>query len=383
MQFQKSLFRLIRPVLHRFPSVKNVLVALDTALTRERHEWAQQFPVLIKPEPRLLHVAITAACNLRCIGCRYGRDFMPGKSLSLPMVVTLLEDAKQAGFHTVRLYGGEPLLHKDLPEMVRVASRLGVSPYITTNAILLGEKIDTLFDAGLRTATIGFYGDDRTYDPYVQRSGAYSKLERSIARVRDRYGKDMRLQINFLLSRLSCNLESLRAALSFAERYETTIQIDIVHYSLPYFSEGPDRELQFVPSDDGALYSIVQELLEFRHRRPDLYREPESGIRSIPDWALKGPKMRIPCNAYRMIWVGADGTVQLCYVTFRLGNLHEKRLRDMMFTPEHNRAARDGFALNCPNCHCQRYERIETNKTAHRLYSIDHHHHLSRLHGGP
>ena len=85
--------------------------------------------------------------------------------------------------------------------------------------------------------------------------------------------------------------------------------------------------------------------------------------------------MRIPCNAYRMIWVGADGTVQLCYVTFRLGNLHEKRLRDMMFTPEHKKAARDGFALNCPNCHCQRYERIETNKTAHRLYSIDHHHH--------
>jgi hypothetical protein len=35
MQFRSSLFRLIRPVLHRFPSVKNVLVALDTALTRD------------------------------------------------------------------------------------------------------------------------------------------------------------------------------------------------------------------------------------------------------------------------------------------------------------------------------------------------------------
>jgi MoaA/NifB/PqqE/SkfB family radical SAM enzyme len=371
MHLQSQLLRLIRPALRRFPSVKNGLVSLDLALTRQRHEWAKQFPVLIKPEPRLLQVAITANCNLRCLGCRYGRDFMPGKSLPLPIVVTLLEDAKEAGFLTVRLYGGEPLLHRDLPEMVRVACRVGLMPCITTNAILLGEKIDTLFDAGLRTATIGFYGDEHTYDPYVQRSGAYSKVERSIAKVRDRYGKDVRLQINFLLSRLSCNLESLRTALRFAERYETNLQVDIVHYSLPYFTEGPDRELQFVPSDEAGLYSVVQELLEFRQRRPELYTEPDAGIRSIPDWALKGPAMRIPCNAYRMIWVGADGTVQLCYVTFKLGNLHEKRLRDMMFTAEHRQAARDGFALNCPNCHCQRYERIETDKTARRLYSIN------------
>jgi cyclic pyranopterin phosphate synthase len=113
----------------------------------------------------------------------------------------------------------------------------------------------------------------------------------------------------------------------------------------------------------------VQELLDFQQRRPDLYTEPAASIRSIPDWALKGPGMRVPCTAYRMIWVGADGTVQLCYVTFKLGNLYQQRLRDMLFTPDHNRAARDAFALNCPNCHCQRYERIQTDKASLKLYS--------------
>jgi cyclic pyranopterin phosphate synthase len=294
---------------------------------------------------------------------------MPGKSLSLSLVVTLLEDAKEAGFQTVRLYGGEPLLHKDLPEMVRIACRLGLNPVITTNAILLGEKIDILYEAGLRTATVGFYGDGQTYDSYAQRSGSFVRLERSLVRVRERYGKDMRLQINFLLCRPSCNLESVRAALRFAERLETTIQVDLVHYSLPYFTEGPDRELQFTTSDRAPLDSVVQELLDFQQRRPDLYTEPAASIRSIPDWALKGPGMRVPCTAYRMIWVGADGTVQLCYVTFKLGNLHQQRLRDMLFTPDHNQAARDAFALNCPNCHCQRYERIQTDKASLKLYS--------------
>jgi cyclic pyranopterin phosphate synthase len=60
----------------------------------------------------------------------------------------------------------------------------------------------------------------------------------------------------------------------------------------------------------------------------------------------------VPCDRNKLIWIGADGTVQLCYVTFKLGNLHEKRLRDMLFTREHVAAARDAFALKCPNCHC-------------------------------
>jgi cyclic pyranopterin phosphate synthase len=42
----------------------------------------------------------------------------------------------------------------------------------------------------------------------------------------------------------------------------------------------------------------------------------------------------------------------MCYVTFKLGNLHEQRLKDMMFSPAHLQAARDAFALKCPNCHC-------------------------------
>lgn len=369
MAFKSSLFRMVRPALGKFPGIKAQLREADYALTRERNHWAKTFPQLIKPEPRLLQIAITAHCNLRCAGCRYGRDFMPGKSLPLETVTDVLQDAKVLGFHTVRLYGGEPLLHKDLPKMVEVACDVGVNPVITTNAILLGKQIDTLFAAGLRTASIGYYGDGEFFDSYVQHPNAFRRFEESIATVRERYGEAMRMQINFLLSPLSCNPQVLLPALAFSEKYKLQVQIDIAHYSLPYFSDGPDRVMLFTEKDRAGLQWSVEQLLEFRQRRPDLYSEPLASIRSIPDWALKGPAMRVPCNAFRMIWVGADGTVQLCYVTFKLGNVYEKRLRDMLFTPEHYQYSRDAFALNCPNCHCQRYERIETDKEFRRIYS--------------
>ncbi len=369
MDAATQILRWIRPALRRFPGVKARLASLDVVVTREKHELAQHFPSVIRPQLRLMHIAITAACNLRCIGCRYGRDFMPGKSLPMSIIRPLLEDASEAGVRTVRLYGGEPLLHKDLPEIIRMAKRLRLNPYITTNAILLGEKIDVLFEAGLRTATVGFYGDGETYDGYVNRPGSFDRLDRSIATVRQRYGKEVKLQINFLLCRPSCSRDSVRLALRFAEKYDTKLQVDLVHYSLPYFTEGPDHELQFTPGDSDRLESVVEELLDFRRRRPDLYTEAEASIRSIPDWALKGPAMRVPCTAYRILWVGADGTVQLCYVTFKLGDLNRQRLRDMLFTKEHKQAARDAFALNCPNCHCQRFERIETHKASLQMYA--------------
>jgi cyclic pyranopterin phosphate synthase len=294
---------------------------------------------------------------------------MAGEQLPLNLVEDLLHDAKDAGFQTVRLYGGEPLLHRDLPQMVRTACRVGLVPFITTNGLLLGDKIDELYEAGLRILTMGFYGTNSAYERYVQRRGTYVKLESSVARVRERHGMNVNMQINFLLSKLSCNLRSLHEALRFAERYKTRFQVDIVHYSLPYFTEGTERELQFTPADKGSLEEIVQELLKFKESYPELYSESTQSIRSIPDWALKGADMRVPCTAHRMIWVGADGTVQLCYVTFKLGNLHQTRLRDLLFTSDHKNACRDAFALKCPNCHCERDDRIRADAASQRRYS--------------
>jgi molybdenum cofactor biosynthesis enzyme MoaA len=43
---------------------------------------------------------------------------MRGHSLPWPIVKDLLDDAKKLGIWNIRLYGGEPLLHQDLPRIV-------------------------------------------------------------------------------------------------------------------------------------------------------------------------------------------------------------------------------------------------------------------------
>ena len=354
--------------IRRFPRLRDAGVASEDFLHRQKHAIAQVLPGVIRPNPYKLMIAVTARCNARCLGCNYGRGFMPGHQLAWPMVRDLLEDAKDAGFRSIRLYGGEPLLHPDLPRMVEHCRKLGLRPYVTTNGVMLRRRIKDLFDAGLRDITVGFYGVGPAYDAYVQAPGLFARVEDGIAAVRDHCGEAVDLQMNWLLMQPTCSPEALRDAWAFAGRYGMGMRVDLIHYSLPYFSEGPDRCLQFTEADRPAIGRVVAELLRLKAAHPDRLHHTVEGLRSIPDWLLKQAAMRVPCTAYDMIWVGADGTVQLCYVTFRLGNLHEARLRDLLFTTAHGGAARDAFRLNCPNCHCSSNERIMRHGASRRLY---------------
>jgi MoaA/NifB/PqqE/SkfB family radical SAM enzyme len=348
-----------RAFINAHPAATSAARAVKKELEFLLHSTALLFPSIIEPDPTEIFLTLTANCNLRCLGCRYGRDFMPGSQLPYEVVEGVLDDCKAMNLRNIRFYGGEPLLHPDLPRMVEHAHRLGLHSLLTTNGVLLEKKFDELYAAGLRRIAVGIYGTEESYAPYVQRRNPYGQIVRGIAHAREHGGKDLIMALGWLLMRPTCNLESLHEVWKLAEEFKAPIGVSLIHYSLPYFSEGPDGELQFGPDDRPMIEEVVAELLRLKKLRPNLIQQSESAIRSIPDWLMRKAEMKIPCDRYKLIWVGADGTVQLCYVTFKLGNLHEKRLADILFTPEHRQAARDAFQLKCPNCHCGYHTRIE------------------------
>lgn len=341
----------------------------DLRAARARHSLAHWAPSVITPRPRQLTIAITAYCNLRCQGCRYGRDFMPGEQLSLATIRDVLDDAAEAGIQRVRYYGGEPLLHPDLPAMVRRACELGLTPYVTSNGTHLGLKIKGLFEAGLRLVTIGFYGIGQEYDAYTQRDGHFERLDRSLSRVRELYGKAVDLQLNFVLMRETCNLGALERAWHFAKKHEMYFHLDLVMYSAPFFVQGFDNNLQLRPEDRSRAEQVTVAMLALKRAEPHRFLHSVEFLRSVPDWLTKGPAMRVPCDSYELLWIGADGSLQLCDVALPLGNVKERRLREFLFTAEHRKAARDGFKLNCPNCTCKVESRIQRDAASIRRYS--------------
>lgn len=105
-----------------------------------------------------LRISVTDRCNLRCSYCM-AEDvvFMDkGQLLSFEEIVHFTRVAVTLGIDKVRLTGGEPLMRRDLSELVRMLAKIdGIRDLgITTNGVLLAPMAQTLFDAGLRRINI-------------------------------------------------------------------------------------------------------------------------------------------------------------------------------------------------------------------------------------
>lgn len=108
---------------------------------------------------RSLRVSVTDRCNLRCQYCMPEPDYawLPRENLlTFEEIGTLIDVFTGLGVDRVRLTGGEPLLRRDLPDLIgRLASRPAVRDLaLTTNGVLLAGQARALRAAGLHRITV-------------------------------------------------------------------------------------------------------------------------------------------------------------------------------------------------------------------------------------
>lgn len=122
---------------------------------------------------RDLRISVTDRCNFRCNYCMpkevFDKDYpyLPhGALLSFEEITRLARLFLAHGVRKIRLTGGEPLLRKNLEELVAQLAQLrtvdGVAPdlTLTTNGSLLARKAKALKDAGLNRVTVSLDGLD-------------------------------------------------------------------------------------------------------------------------------------------------------------------------------------------------------------------------------
>jgi cyclic pyranopterin phosphate synthase len=108
---------------------------------------------------RDLRVSLTDRCSLRCTYCMPAdfSDWIANeKLLSTEELVTVIGLCVDAGITQVRLTGGEPLLRRDIADIIRRINELPKAPRIslTTNALRLAEVAQDLKDAGLQRVNV-------------------------------------------------------------------------------------------------------------------------------------------------------------------------------------------------------------------------------------
>jgi GTP 3',8-cyclase len=118
-----------------------------------------------------LRVSVTDRCNLRCRYCMprevFGPDhaFLPrSELLTFEEITRVVRTAVSVGVTKIRLTGGEPLLRKELPDLVaQLAAIEGIADLaLTTNGLLLPQHAVALADAGLHRVTVSLDAIDET-----------------------------------------------------------------------------------------------------------------------------------------------------------------------------------------------------------------------------
>ncbi|HET8742543.1 MAG TPA: GTP 3',8-cyclase MoaA [Gaiella sp.] len=121
---------------------------------------------------RDLRISVTDRCNFRCMYCMpksvFGHDyrFMDRKELlSFEELERVARVFAELGVEKIRLTGGEPLLRKEIEQLVaRLDTIEGLDLTLTTNASLLARKAEALRDAGLDRVNVSLDSlDDATF----------------------------------------------------------------------------------------------------------------------------------------------------------------------------------------------------------------------------
>src|SRR5665213_4367722 len=108
---------------------------------------------------RSLRVSVTDRCNLRCNYCMPEENYvwLPRQELlTFEEIARLVDVFTSLGVSDVRLTGGEPLLRRELPQLVRMLAGNAriLDLAMTTNGVLFAEQGEALRAAGLHRVTL-------------------------------------------------------------------------------------------------------------------------------------------------------------------------------------------------------------------------------------
>ena len=196
-------------------------------LLKQRLMGVKRYPLVLMLEPLF-------QCNLACAGC--GKIDYPDAILNQRLsVAECLEAVDECGAPVISIAGGEPLLHKEMPEVIQGIIQRKRYVYLCTNALLMEKRIDDYKPSPYFTWSVHLDGDREDHDHSVCQTGVY---DRAVAAIKLAKSKGFRVNINCTLF---SNAEPARVAKFFDDVME--IGIDGITVSPGYaYERAPDQE---------------------------------------------------------------------------------------------------------------------------------------------
>jgi len=197
----------------------------------------------ITHSPIILSHMITSLCNARCKMCNLWKETHKyTNDLSTKEIFKMLESAKAAGMFCYVVWGGEPLLRKDLPEILKFAKGKGFIITVITNGFLLKERAQEIapFTDYLIVSI------DANSSQHDRMRGVKGILNKAIDGIKEYKKMGGKVIINSVVTKL--NLDKIGGLFKLAKELGVTITFEPID-AIPGYNESilaTDKELKKV-----------------------------------------------------------------------------------------------------------------------------------------
>lgn len=252
-----------------------------------------------------LRISLTERCNLRCMYCmpEWGCEEVKNDEIRASEVVALVDIFRKLGIKKIRFTGGEPLLREDLGEIIKEIKKFPEIEEIclTTNGILLENKIEELKNAGLNRVNVSL--DSVDVDEYrkITRGGDLNRVLRGIELCK-------KLNVKVKLNGVMTNLTGERAVYSLGE-YALENKIDLRFIELMPIGCGKDLK--------GYSGENILEILRKKYTLRDLdHLEGTSRYFSVDGYHSRigfiNPMSQCFCKSCNRVRITADCNMKRC-----------------------------------------------------------------------
>jgi MoaA/NifB/PqqE/SkfB family radical SAM enzyme len=257
--------------------------------------WATRMPVLV-------HFEVTMRCNARCGFCDYWKTDASAKASEL---ASFADAARRFDPMMVCFTGGEPLLRRDLEDVVAAVDRAIRTKYmtlITHGAMLTPERARSLWDAGINQFSISLDYLDERHDRARGIPGLSARILDAVPKMRER-GID-NIRFNTVIK--DDNVDHVMDIVRRAERLGVGVNFSIYTAA----KNGNDAHV-LTDRHFAAIDDLVAELLAFKRRNRRVITNSDYYLEQVPRY-VRG-SMTEPCRSgIRTIHVDPTGHVKRC-----------------------------------------------------------------------
>lgn len=256
------------------------------------------------PQPFSAAFMVTNKCNLRCSYCNY--PLIKSKELNLDEINVLFDQLRKIGVKRLGISGGEPMVRKDLPEIIDLASKKGFLVSLNSNMLLYNKHKGKLNN-------VDYFFTSIDGNPETQKiNRGDDSIEKIVEAIRDVKSMGKKLSIICVISQP--NTESVDYVLELAKQEGVNVHFQPEGYGAELL--GRDKPV----CDDNELFRKVWEYILQKKREGYPITSSTEYLKYTAEWKdykySVAQDKKLKCAAmYGFIFVDPTGTVYPCCYT--------------------------------------------------------------------